>query len=191
MGWSREQRRQIASLMRKGTQQQPQQQQQQLQQAPPENSSDANETPVGGKEPPPEEALEGNVGDGNNANVSPEGEGSGVAPGFLSDEDVATLGAPSGDDIDPAMTAIFKVHRRPVLKIAHPACAQCSGQVNTPPKFLQTQSFTPSNLWKEWLPAWTGKSTHTSLFQKQGWGWGSRIFFLFWDVRFRGSGRAG
>lgn len=92
--------------MRKGAQQQQQQQT-------PENSSDANETPIGGKETPPEEAVEGNVGNGNNVNISAEEGESCLAPGFLSDDEIATLGAPSGDDIDPAMTAIFKVRQHP------------------------------------------------------------------------------
>lgn len=103
-GWSTEQRQQIASLLRKRAP---------PQQTPPETSSDANEIPTGGKETPPEEAVEGNAGDGNGNgnNVSPEGGGCSVAPDFLSDDGIAELGAPSGDDIDPAMTAIFKVRR--------------------------------------------------------------------------------
>lgn len=53
----------------------------------------------------------GNLGDGRNA--SPEGDGSSAVPDFLSDDDIAMLGAPSGNDVDPAMTAIFKVRPYP------------------------------------------------------------------------------
>lgn len=92
----------MISLLCKGGKQQQQQEQPQL-----ESSVGANGTAVKEKETPPEEAVEGNAGDGNNG--SPGGEGSNTSPGFLSDEDVATLGAPSGGNVDPAMTAVFKV----------------------------------------------------------------------------------
>lgn len=105
-GWSREQLEQIASLQCNAAQQQ------QQQETPPENPSDANEIPVGGKETPAEEATEGKTRGGIEA--SPKRDGSRFAPDFLSDDDTTTLGAPSGDDIDPAMTAIFKV--RPILR---------------------------------------------------------------------------
>eukprot|EP00752_Nemacystus_decipiens_P010794 g9601.t1 len=105
IGWSREQRQQITSLMRKTTQHL---QQQQQQQALTENSSDSNEAPIEERETPPEKAVDGNLVGGNGINVSPQAGGSGETSGFLTDDEIATLGAPSGGDIDPAMTAIFK-----------------------------------------------------------------------------------
>lgn len=100
----------MASLLCKGGGQQ------QQEQPPPESSGDSNGTAVKEKETPPEETVESNAGEGNNGspggggdNVSPGGEESNTSPGFLSHEEVATLGAPNGGDIDPAMTAIFKV----------------------------------------------------------------------------------
>eukprot|EP00903_Cladosiphon_okamuranus_P015705 g14497.t1 len=98
--WSTEQRQQIASLLRSKVPKQQLQQQTKL-----ETSSYVNDTPIGGRETPPEEAVEGDVG----RNASPERGVSGTAPDFLSEDDIAMLGAPSGDDIDPAITAIFKV----------------------------------------------------------------------------------
>lgn len=116
--WSTEQWQQIKSLLRsKGAPSQQQQPHHHHQNTPPETSSDSNETPVGGKETPPEEAAEangnGNLGDGSNA--SEGGVGSCTPPNFLSDDEIAALGAPRGDDIDPAMTAIFKVRPLPAL----------------------------------------------------------------------------
>lgn len=52
-------------------------------------------------------------------NVTDRDSGSGVVLNFLSDDDIATLGAPGGDDVDPTMTAIFKVRRRPLQQSTH------------------------------------------------------------------------
>lgn len=111
-GWSTEQRQQIFSLLCKGSERQ----QQQQEQPPPNSSGGANRTAAKEEETPPEEAVEGNVRDGNNGppggdgdNVSSGNEVPSTPPGFLSDADIATLGAASGGDVDPSMTAIFKV----------------------------------------------------------------------------------
>ncbi|CBN77587.1 hypothetical protein Esi_0004_0215 [Ectocarpus siliculosus] len=98
-GWSESQRRDIASLLCKYNQQQHQQQEH----LPPETSGDAAAT-ITEKETPPEAAVERH----HREEEGTSGDWSKEPPAYLRDEDIATLGAPSGGDIDPAMTAIFK-----------------------------------------------------------------------------------
>ncbi|CAN0511601.1 unnamed protein product, partial [Ectocarpus sp. 12 AP-2014] len=57
-------------------------------------------------EKPPEQAVERHHKE--EEGTFPVGDGSKEPPACLRDEDIATLGAPSGGDIDPAITAIFK-----------------------------------------------------------------------------------
>lgn len=98
-GWTKDQRRQMLYLLHGDSQQQLQQDR------PPEITGD--HTAVAGTEIPPEKAVECPIEGGNN--VPPPGVELATSPSFLSAADVATLGAPGGEEIDPAMTAIFKV----------------------------------------------------------------------------------
>ncbi len=84
---------------------------------PPGESEETAAAAVGGKEKesPPEEAVEGDVEE--NALPGRDKDGSNASPGYLSDEDIAHLGAPSGDDVDPTMAAIFKVRQREVRRL--------------------------------------------------------------------------
>lgn len=118
-GWTKDQRRHISSLLHSDNQQQPQQDR------PPECAGD--QTTTAATEVPPENAVECPI----------EGRGNVTSPGappvFLSAGDVDTLGAPGGGEIDPAMTAIFKVRRKGTERYTqtlslnpHPSWIQCS-----------------------------------------------------------------
>ncbi|CAN0177163.1 unnamed protein product [Scytosiphon promiscuus] len=112
-GWTEDQRRQMSSMLPSGKEQQ-----QHQEDRPPEI---AGGQPAGAAtNVPPEKSVESPL-EGEN-NVLPPAVGLDAPPSILGAVDVAALGAPGGEDIDHAMTAIFKAVGRLSPTISRSGC---------------------------------------------------------------------